>query len=306
MIRVNGFEAFSANSNQTLQPYHQLVVYTGNGTGTYTYTLPQTVAAAAFGSQAPAGQRLIVRHAGSAVGVISVEKHASDTGIYLSSATAVTSFSMMAGQAVELMSAGNGYWFMVDGSNFFDTWDDLEMLTAARAASSTSATLASIGTGVEVWKFQPSTIGGADKWLMGQRQITHGWDKQAVQWHVHFTPATSLAATGTGIVITWTMIWTVVHPGNGMIRYDQTDVVMTYSLSSGTMLTDTNYNASTGGNNSPTTMSNAVPSAMVLARLELTSVTNNGVNQTTEMFLNGWDAHIKLRKRGTINAFPEP
>jgi hypothetical protein len=43
-----------------------------------------------------------------------------------------------------------------------------------------------------------------------------------------------------------------------------------------------------------------------LARLEFTSITNNGANQTTTAILNGWDAHMKLRKRGTVNAFPEP
>jgi hypothetical protein len=67
-----------------------------------------------------------------------------------------------------------------------------------------------------------------------------------------------------------------------------------------------NYNASTNGNNDSTTLTTAASSAMVLARLELSSVTNNGSDTTQELFLNGWDAHMKLRKRGTVNPFPDP
>lgn len=306
MMRINGVATFSDNADKTLTADQQLVVYTGNGSGTYTYTLPQTVVDGVYGDKVGPGQRVIIRHAGSGASLLSIAKHASDTGIYLSSG-AVTSFSIMAGQSVELMSMGNGYWYMVDGVNFFDVWDDLEMLTSARAASTNSATLNNIGNGVETWTFQPSTSGaGANKWLMGQRQITHGWDKGPMQWHVHFSPVTSLVATGTGIVVTWTMVWRTVHPGGAVPWTNESNLTMTFSLPTGTMDAANNYNASVGGNNSDTTFTTAFPSTMVLARLELTSITNNGVNQATEAFLNGWDAHMKLRKRGTINAFPEP
>jgi hypothetical protein len=257
--------------------------------------------------QAFTGRRIIIRHAGTGSSIIRVTKNASDTGIYLSASGAVTSFDITSGQAVELVSDGIGNWYMVDGTNFFDTWDDLEMLTSARAALNTSAVLSNIGNGVESWRFQPSTLGGTpDKWLMGQRQITHGWDKNAIQWHVHFTPVSDLVATGTGIVVTWTMVWRTVSPVSAVAWTNESNLTMTYSLASGTLSTANNYNASTGGNNGATTLTTAFPSTMVLARLELTSVTNNGANQSTEMLLNGWDAHIKLRKRGTVNAFPEP
>jgi hypothetical protein len=307
MFRQNGIIFFSANSAQTLSPDYQVVVYTGNGTGTYAYTLAQTATAGVFGMQAFTGRRIIIRHAGTGSSIIRVTKNASDTGIYLSASGAVTSFDITSGQAVELVSDGIGNWYMVDGTNFFDTWDDLEMLTSARAALNTSAVLSNIGNGVESWRFQPSTLGGTpDKWLMGQRQITHGWDKNAIQWHVHFTPVSDLVATGTGIVVTWTMVWRTVSPVSAVAWTNESNLTMTYSLASGTLSTANNYNASTGGNNGATTLTTAFPSTMVLARLELTSVTNNGANQSTEMLLNGWDAHIKLRKRGTVNAFPEP
>lgn len=308
MFRQQGLVIFSANTGQTLTADMQEVIYTGNGAGSYTYTLPEMGTDGLFGSKVGPGQVITIRNAGSGANTLTISKHANDTGIYLGSATAVTTFVLHVGSSVKLMANTDGtYWYLIDGTNFFDQWDDLEMLTSARAASTNSATLVDIGIGAEAWTFEPSTSGGnANKWLMAQRQITHGWDKQPVQWHVHFSPKTDLTATGTGIVITWTVIWRTVHPGAAVAWVDESPFTMTYSLASGTLAAANNYNASVGGNNSATTWTTAFPSTMVLARLEFTSVTNNSVNQTTNMILNGFDAHIKLRKRGTINAFPEP
>ena len=307
-FRSNGIYIFSANTDQTLTTAMQEVIFTGNGTGTYTYTLPELDSVGILGSKAWPGYSVTIRNAGSANCTLTVAKHANDTGIYLGSPTAVTSFVVPVGASVRLTANVAGdYWYLTDGTNFFDQHDDLEMLTSARAASTNSAALTDIGTGVEAWQFQPSTTGaGANKWLMGQRQITHGWDKQPVFWHVHFSPVTDLVATGTGIVVTWTMVWRVVHPGQNIAWANQTNVVMTYSLPTGTMAAANNYNSSNGGNDTATTLSIAAASAMVMARLELTSITNNGVNQATEARLNGWDAHMKLRRRGTVVPWPEP
>jgi hypothetical protein len=308
MFRQNGFFVTAANTAQTITADIQEVVYTGNGTGTYVYTLPEIGTTGLYGSKTMPGSAITIRNAGSgSLGLLDVTKHANNTGIYVGSTTSVTSFLLHPGSSVKLMAGADSYWYVIDGTNFFDAWDDLEFLTSARAASTNSAVLTDIGTGVEAWQFQPSTSGGsANKWLMCQRQITHGWDKQPVQFHIHFSPATNLIATGTGIVVTWTFIWRSVHPGPAIAWTNESNFTMTYSLASGTLSTANNYNASTGGNNSGTTITNGFPSTMILGRLEFTSITNNGANQSNELILNGFDAHIKLRKRGTVNAFPEP
>lgn len=309
MLRQNGLFVFSANADQTLTSNMDYVLYTGNGTGTYNYTLPEIGTAGVYGSKAYPSQCIKIRNAGSAASTLNILKHANDTGVYLGASGAVTTFVLPIGSAVTLMADITGaYWYLVDGMNFFDQWDDLEFLTSARAAVSTSAVLADIGNGVETWKFQPSTNGGSpDKWLMCQRQITHGWDKQPIQFHVHFTPVAALTATGTGIVVTWTVVWRSVQPGAALAWTDESNFTMTWTGGAGVNLaTANNYNASVGGNNTATAVTNPSGSTMILARLELTSVTNNGANQTTEIFLNGFDAHMKLRRRGTILPFPEP
>jgi hypothetical protein len=307
MIRQNGLSIFSANSNQTLTSAMQYVIYTGNGTGNYDYTLPEIGTEGVFGAKVAPGQIIDIRNAGSAANTLNILKHANDTGIILGASGAVTTFILPVGSAVKLIADTSANWYLVPGTNFFDQYDDLEFLTSARAASTNSATLVSIGNGAETWDFQPSTIGGnANKWLMCQRQITHGWNKGPIQFHVHFSPVTDLVATGTGIIVTWTFVWRSFQPGIAQAWTNESNFTMTYALASGTMGLANNYNASVGGNNSDTTVTNAAGSTMIIGRLELTSVTNNSVNQTTELFLNGFDAHMKLRRRGTILPFPEP
>jgi hypothetical protein len=308
MFRQTGSYIFSANTAQTLSSDMQEVVYTGNGGSTYVYTLPEIITSGLYGSKVSPGSAITIRNAGSgSLGQLDITKHANNTGIYVNSATSVTSFLLHPGSSVKLMAGGDSYWYVIDGTNFFDVWDDLEFLTSARAALNTAAILQDIGNGVEAWTFQPSTAGGTpNKWIMCQRQITHGWDKQPMQFHVHFSPSTNLVATGTGIVVTWTFVWRTVHPGPAVSWTNESNFTMTYSLASGTLSTVNNYNASVGGNNGLTTITNGFPSTIILGRLEFTSITNNGVNQTTELILNGFDAHMKLRKRGSINAFPEP
>lgn len=312
MFRQSGYYLFSANTGQTLTSNMRDVIYTGNGTSTYTYTLPEIGTTGVYGSKAVQGQVITIRNAGSgALGLISVAKHANNTGIYLSSSSSVTSFLVHPGSSVTLIADGS-YWYLIDSSNFFDVWDDLEFLTSARASSTNSAVLTGLGaTGIEAWQFQPSTTGGsANKWLMCQRQITHGWDKQPIQFHVHFSPATTITAganSPTSIVITWTFVWRSVHPGGGIAFTDESSLTMVCNIGPSIAVETTkNYNASTGGNNAETTITNGFPSTMILGRLELTSVVKDGVNQSNEMILNGFDAHMKLRKRGTILAFPEP
>lgn len=308
MFRQNGLAVFSANSNQPLTAAMQQVIYIGNGTGSYDYTLPEIGTDGVYGDKVPPGGSITIRNAGSGNCTLNILKHASDTGIYLGFSTAVTTFVLPVGASVKLCAAtGGAYWYLIDGTNFFDEFDDLETTVGGRAASTNSAVLTNIGNGVEMWQFQPSTVGaGANKWLMGQRQITHGWDKQPILWHCHFSPASDLIASGTGIVVTWTVVWRTFHPGQAQAWTDEAGFTMTYALAAGTLSTTKNYNASVGGNDTALSITNPAASTMIGARLELTSVTNNGANQTTELIVNGWDAHMKLRRRGTVNPWPEP
>jgi hypothetical protein len=295
-------DLFSANASQVLTAAMGTVVYTGNGTGSYTYTLPAL-------STVSTGHSITIRNAGSGTSTLTVAKDAADTGIFLGFSTAVNNFVLPVGSSVKLAAdTSTGNWYLIDGTNFFDEWDDLEMLTGASSSATLSAErIALFVGGPESWRFQPSTDGAnPNSLLMGNRQITHGWDRQPVQWHLHFSPETDLVAAGTGIVVTWRQVWRTYQPSEALPWTNEASFDMTYSLASGTLAAANNYNASPGGNNSPTTITNAAASTMVAARLQLVSVTNNGANQTTKMWLSGWDAHQKIRRRGTINPFPEP
>lgn len=314
MFRQNGYRfLFTAIDTdvQLTSADQQVIMMVDSGSATYTIRLPEISLDGVYGAKVPPGQVITIRNCAPVALIMNIVPHANDSGIILGFTTPVTTFTLPVGSSVKLMAYNTTVrrdWYLIDGTNFFDEWDDLEMLTGASASATLSAErIALFVGGPESWRFQPSTDGAnPNSLLMGNRQITHGWDKQPVQWHAHFSPETNLVAAGTGIVVTWQQVWRTYQPNAAQPWTNETTFNMTYSLASGTLDAANNYNASTGGNNSPTTITNAAASTMIAARLQLVSVTNNGANQTTKMWLNGWDAHQKLRRRGTINAFPEP
>jgi hypothetical protein len=112
MFRQKGLAVFSANSDQTLTSAMQEVVYTGDGAGSYTYTLPELNTDGVYGAKVPPGQSITIRNAGTGANTLTVAKHANDTGIYVV-ATPVTSFVLAANESVTLTAATDGaYWYL--------------------------------------------------------------------------------------------------------------------------------------------------------------------------------------------------
>lgn len=161
-------------------------------------------------------------------------------------------------------------------------WDDHLLLPSARTIGANQPTYAAFGTSLYAWRFAAGDMIYADA-----AQFPHSWDFSPIRQHVHFSSDNG----GTGDIV-----FESIYRTRSVMGAWSAEATKTVTWS-GTLAAFAGGVADlwTGDGD---VISNSGPSMLFKARLRLVSKTFAG-----NVFLDGWDIHLRRNRAGTTGEF---
>lgn len=162
-------------------------------------------------------------------------------------------------------------------------WDDMRHITAAKTTGANVPSYAAFGTSMYGWRFAAGDLLSCDS-----EQIPHIWAGTPIRPHVHFSSDNG----GTGNVV-WEVKIASRPAASGAWSSEQT-VTKTWT---GTLAA---YGTAVLGlwDSPGVTLADTGPSTILKMRIRMVSKTFTG-----NVFLDGFDSHIQVKRLGTINEF---